>query len=64
MKLAKSIANWPILEGVKWSKIGMKWTQKGMKWIWEMAERPYKKYKQNKHLQRNIYWCFRFLLQC
>lgn len=34
----------------------MKQITTGLKWIWKMGKRPYEKYKQNLHLQRNIYW--------
>lgn len=26
------------------------------KYIWMTIKRPYKEYKQNMHLQRNVYW--------
>lgn len=34
----------------------MKWIKEGVKWVWKMVKQPFKKYKPNPHLQRNIYW--------
>lgn len=46
----------PITKIAEWIKIGVKW-------IWKLVKRPYEKYKQNLHLQRNIYWYLLLFLQ-
>lgn len=46
-----------------WVRAVMKQITIGAHWIWKIGKRPYEKFKQNLHLQRNIYWYLVFLMQ-
>lgn len=61
------IASWVIMSGIMCIRTCIAWTRTEVErmttiTILKLVRRPYQKYKENLHLQRNIFWYFHLLL--